>query len=40
MHVDASGERLRSTNSQPSYVIWLLDLRPGQRVLEIGSGSG
>ena len=42
-HVDASGERLPSTNSQPSYVLWLLDLldlRPGQRVLEIGSGSG
>jgi protein-L-isoaspartate O-methyltransferase len=43
IHVDASGERLPSTNSQPSYVLWLLDLldlRPGQRVLEIGSGSG
>jgi protein-L-isoaspartate(D-aspartate) O-methyltransferase len=42
-HVDAAGERLPSTNSQPSYVLWLLhmlDLRPGQRVLEIGSGSG
>jgi hypothetical protein len=25
-HVDASGERLPSTNSQPSYVLWLLDL--------------
>jgi protein-L-isoaspartate(D-aspartate) O-methyltransferase len=43
IHLDASGERLPSTNSQPSYVLWLLDLldlRPGQRVLEIGSGSG
>jgi protein-L-isoaspartate(D-aspartate) O-methyltransferase len=43
IHVDASGERLPSTNFQPSYVLWLLDLldlRPGQRVLEIGSGSG
>jgi protein-L-isoaspartate(D-aspartate) O-methyltransferase len=43
IHVDASGERLPSTNSQPSYVLWLLDLldlQPGQRVLEIGSGSG
>jgi protein-L-isoaspartate(D-aspartate) O-methyltransferase len=43
IHVDASGERLPSTNSQPSYVLWLLDLldlRPGQHVLEIGSGSG
>ena len=42
-HVDAAGERLPSTNSQPSYVLWLLhllDLQPGQRVLEIGSGSG
>jgi protein-L-isoaspartate(D-aspartate) O-methyltransferase len=42
-HVDTSGERLPSTNSQPSYVLWLLellDLQPGQRVLEIGSGSG
>ncbi len=42
-HVDAAGERLPSTNFQPSYVLWLLhllDLRLGQRVLEIGSGSG
>jgi protein-L-isoaspartate(D-aspartate) O-methyltransferase len=42
-HVDAAGARLPSTNSQPSYVLFLLhllDLRPGQRVLEIGSGSG
>ena len=33
-HVDAAGERLPSTNSQPSYVLWLLhllDLQPGQR---------
>ena len=43
IHVDAAGVQLPSTNSQPSYVLWLLDLldlRPGQRVLEIGSGSG
>lgn len=43
IHVDEAGEPLPSTNSQPSYVLWLLhllDLRPGQRVLEIGSGSG
>ena len=42
-HVDAGGAALPSSNSQPSYVLWLLhmlDLRPGQRVLEIGSGSG
>ena len=42
-HVDEAGEGLPSTNSQPSYVLWLLhllDLQPGQRVLEIGSGSG
>ena len=42
-HVDAEGNKLPSTNSQPSYVLWLLhmlDLQPGQRVLEIGSGSG
>ena len=42
-HVDAAGNKLPSTNSQPSYVLWLLhmlDLQPGQRVLEIGSGSG
>ena len=42
-HVDAAGERLPLTNSQPSYVLWLLhllDLQPRQRVLEIGSGSG
>jgi hypothetical protein len=43
IQVDASGERLRSTNSKLSYVLGLLDLldlRPGQRVFEIGSGSG
>ena len=42
-HVDASGAPLISTNSQPSYVLWLLHLlglQRGQRVLEIGSGSG
>jgi protein-L-isoaspartate(D-aspartate) O-methyltransferase len=42
-HVNVDGVALPSTNSQPSLVLWLLDmldLRPGQRVLEIGSGSG
>ena len=42
-HVDEAGELLPSSNSQPSYVLWLLhllDLQPGQSVLEIGSGSG
>jgi protein-L-isoaspartate(D-aspartate) O-methyltransferase len=42
-HVDADGAPLPSSNSQPSYVLFLLhllDLQPGQRVLEIGSGSG
>ena len=42
-HVNASGELLPSSNSQPSYVLWLLHLlglETGQAVLEIGSGSG
>jgi protein-L-isoaspartate(D-aspartate) O-methyltransferase len=42
-HVGAGGETLLSTNSQPSFVLWLvylLDVRPGQTILEIGSGSG
>lgn len=42
-HVDDAGELLPSSNSQPSYVLWLLhllNLEPGQAVLEIGSGSG
>ncbi len=42
-HVDEAGELLPSSNSQPSYVLWLLHLlglETGQAVLEIGSGSG
>jgi protein-L-isoaspartate(D-aspartate) O-methyltransferase len=42
-HVAADGEALASTNSQPSFVLWLvylLDVQPGQNILEIGSGSG
>lgn len=42
-HVDAAGAALPSTNSQPSYVLWLLHLlglEQGQAILEIGSGSG
>jgi protein-L-isoaspartate(D-aspartate) O-methyltransferase len=42
-HVDGEGHMLPSTNSGPTLMLRLLellDLRPGQRVLEIGSGSG
>ena len=42
-HVDAVGDLLPSSNSQPSYVLFLLHLlglEQGQAVLEIGSGSG
>jgi protein-L-isoaspartate(D-aspartate) O-methyltransferase len=42
-HVDAAGRPLPSTNSPPStllHMLELLDLQPGQSVLEIGSGSG
>ena len=42
-HVNAAGAPLPSSNSQPSYILYLLhllSLEPGQSVLEIGSGSG
>ena len=42
-HVDAAGAPLPSSNSQPSYILYLLhmlELGRGQNVLEIGSGSG
>ncbi len=42
-HVDTAGDLLPSSNSQPSYVLFLLHLlglERGQTVLEIGSGSG
>ncbi len=42
-HVDAKGDLLPSSNSQPSYVLFLLHLlglEQGQAALEIGSGSG
>ena len=42
-HVDERGARLPSTNSVPSYVLWLLHLlgvEKGDRLLEVGSGSG
>jgi protein-L-isoaspartate(D-aspartate) O-methyltransferase len=40
---DIAGNALPSSNSQSSYILWLVDklgLQPGHRVLEIGSGSG
>jgi len=42
-HLDAADQPLDSTNSTPSYALFLLHrlrLSPGQNVLEIGSGSG
>lgn len=43
LHVDHDGAPLPSSNSEPGFILRVLeqlDLRPGQRVLEIGSGGG
>jgi protein-L-isoaspartate(D-aspartate) O-methyltransferase len=42
-HVGADGATMLSSNSEPGFILRVLeqlDLRPGQRVLEIGSGGG
>ncbi len=42
-YVDAKGDRLPATASEPQFVfkmLELLELKPGMRVLEIGSGGG
>ena len=42
-YVDEAGEALAASNSEPGLVLYLLellDLKPGQRALEIGSGGG
>jgi protein-L-isoaspartate(D-aspartate) O-methyltransferase len=43
VYLDRDGKWLPSTNSEPAFILYLLDLldvHPGQRVLEIGSGGG
>ena len=43
LHVGADGEALPSSNSEPAFILRVveqLDLQPGQRVLEVGSGGG
>jgi len=43
LHVDNDGAPLPSSNSEPGFILRVLeqlDLRPGQRVLEVGSGGG
>jgi protein-L-isoaspartate(D-aspartate) O-methyltransferase len=43
LHVGADGEALPSSNSEPAFILRVLeqlDLQPGLRVLEVGSGGG
>lgn len=43
MYVDSAGRTLPASNSEPAFILHLLamlDLRSGQRVLEIGCGTG